>query len=119
MTPVTHICGMIIAFSGEGDLRSGGRQWVDKWRGATDPKGTSEILSQKISLTKIDSVGRDARGAVVGWESAPPREGERYTVYLGNGRLLRTSTVEDVRDTLGAFLVKTANSIYRVEYLKK
>jgi hypothetical protein len=84
-----------------------------------DSRGTCEILSQKISLTKVDSVGRDSKGAVVGWESSPPREGERYTVYLGNGRILRTSTVEDVKDNLGAFLVKTANSIYRVEYLKE
>jgi len=80
---------------------------------------TVEILTRRISLSRIDSVGKDPKGAVVGWEHAPPQKGERYTVYLGKGRVLRTSPVEDVRENLETLLVRTANSIYRVEYLKK
>ncbi len=80
---------------------------------------TCEVLTKKISLSRIDSVGKDAKGAVVGWEYAPPEKGERYTVYLGKGRVLRTSPVEDIRRNLAALLIKTANSVYRVEYIKQ
>jgi hypothetical protein len=79
---------------------------------------TGEVLTRKISLTKVDSVGKEQRGAVVGWEHGVPKKGERYSVFLGKGRVLRTSPVEDVRTSADAVLIKTANSIYRVQYLK-
>lgn len=78
---------------------------------------TCEILTRRISLTRVESVGQDPKGVVVGWEYAPPRKGERYAVYLGKGRVLRTSVVEDVRENMGSLLIKTANSIYKVQYL--
>lgn len=80
---------------------------------------TIEILTRRISLTRIESVGQDSRGAVVGWEYSPPRTGDRYAVYLGKGRVLRTSVVEDIRENMDSLLIKTANSIYKVKYLKK
>jgi len=78
---------------------------------------TCEILSKRIALSKIERIGDDPRGTVVGWESAPPVKGERYAVYLGKGRVLRTSVVEEVRETPESVLIKTANSIYKVQYL--
>jgi hypothetical protein len=78
---------------------------------------TCEILTRRISLTRVESVGQDPKGVVVGWEYSPPRKGERYAVYLGKGRVLRTSVVEDVRENMGSLLIKTANSIYKVQYL--
>jgi hypothetical protein len=79
---------------------------------------THEILVKKISLTRIDSIDKEQKGAVIGWEYGPPRRGERYSVYLGDGKVLRTSPVEDVKETHCALLIKTMNSVYRVEYLK-
>ncbi len=81
-----------------------------------DPK-TAEIATRKISLARIESVATDRKGELVGWEYAPPKKGERYTVSLGRGRLLRTSPVQDVKQSDNALLIKTVNSIYRVEYL--
>jgi hypothetical protein len=81
-----------------------------------DPK-TAEIATRKISLSRIESVTTDQKGEVIGWEYAPPRRGERYTVSLGKGRVLRTSPVQDVKESRNALLIKTVNSIYRVEYL--
>lgn len=79
---------------------------------------THEILVKKISLTRIESIDKEQKGAVIGWEYGPPRKGERYSVYLGEGKVLRTSPVEDVKETHYALLVKTRNSVYRVEYMK-
>ncbi len=78
---------------------------------------TSEILSKRIALSKIEKIGDDPRGTVVGWECAPPVKGERYAVYLGKGRVLRTSVVEEVRETPESVLIKTANSVYKIQYL--
>jgi hypothetical protein len=78
---------------------------------------TCEVLNRRISLTRVESVGQEPKGAVVGWEYSPPAKGERYAVYLGRGRVLRTSVVEEVRQNMGSLLIKTANSIYKVQYL--
>ena len=85
----------------------------------TKPKdiATLEIASRKISLARIESVATDRKGELIGWEYAPPKKGDRYTVSLGKGRILRTSPVQDVKQSDDALLIKTVNSIYRVEYL--
>jgi hypothetical protein len=78
---------------------------------------TREIQSRKISLARVENKAAEHRGNVVGWEYGPPKEGERYTVYLGKGRVLRTSPVQEVRESDKIIWVKTVNSFYRVEYL--
>jgi hypothetical protein len=79
---------------------------------------TYEILTKKISLSKVDTVGQVQNSAIIGWEYAPPRVGERYSVYLGRGRVLRTSPVEEIKETPYALMIKTLNSVYRIEYLR-
>jgi len=78
---------------------------------------TKEIRTRKITLTRVEDTSLDHRGHVVGWEYGPPQAGERYTVYLGKGRVLRTSPVQEVLGSGPALLLKTLNSVYRVEYL--
>jgi hypothetical protein len=79
---------------------------------------TYEILTQKIALTRIESLGKEEKGSVIGWEYAPPKKGERYSVYLGERKVLRTSPVEEIKHTINAVMIKTANSIYKIQYLK-
>lgn len=79
---------------------------------------TYEILTKKVMLVKINSKGeKEKNSAVVGWEFTPPEVGERYVIYLGKGRVLKTTPVMDVKETHYALMIKTSNSIYRIEYL--
>lgn len=84
-----------------------------------DHPNTCEILTNRISLSKVEAVGHDPKGVVIGWEYAPPKRGERYVVYLGKGKVLRTSVVEDIKENMDSLLIKTANSIYKIQYLNK
>jgi hypothetical protein len=79
---------------------------------------TYEGVTRKISLTRIETLGKDHKGVVIGWEYAAPAKGERYTIYLGKGKILRTSTVEEVKEMPRGIMIKTMNSIYRIEYLE-
>lgn len=79
---------------------------------------TEEVHYRKISLKRLKSFKIEEKGGVIGWEAAPPKVGERYAVYLGEGNVLRTSPVEEVKKTSHILMVKTMNSIYRVEYLE-
>lgn len=86
-------------------------------RSGAEEGRTCEILTRRIALSKIERIGHDPKGTVVGWECSPPAKGERYGVYLGKGRVLRTSVVEDIREMQDYILIKTANSVYKVQYL--
>jgi hypothetical protein len=79
---------------------------------------TDEVLPRKISLTRIASLSTAHTNVVNGWEYVAPAKGERYIVYLGKGRVLRTSTVEDIKILEQGILIKTVNSIYRIDYLQ-
>jgi hypothetical protein len=79
---------------------------------------TRELRPRKISLAKVEETSADRRGHIVGWEYNPPRRGERYTVNLGQGRVLRTSPVQEVSASDKMLLVKTVNSTYCVAYLE-
>lgn len=79
---------------------------------------THEILTQKISLTRIQALGKANGRVVMGWEYAPPKKGEGYTIYLGSGKILKTSPVEDIKENFHALMIRTANSIYRIEYVR-
>ena len=83
---------------------------------AVNGQKTKEIETRRISLARVESTGSEQRGQVVGWEYGPPRAGERYVVHLGKGRVLRTSHVQEVRGSGRVLLLKTVNSLYRVEY---
>jgi hypothetical protein len=79
---------------------------------------TEEVTYRKISLRRHKENQLDERGGVLGWEAAPPQVGERYAVYLGEGNVLKTSPVEEVERRDNVLMVRTMNSIYRVEYLE-
>jgi len=79
---------------------------------------TEEISYRKISLKRIKNFKIEERGGVIGWEATPPQTGERYAVYLGEGNVLKTSPVAEVKPNGNVLMVKTMNSIYRVEYLE-
>jgi hypothetical protein len=78
---------------------------------------TKEIVSRKISLSRVENEAAEPKGSLVGWEYSTPKQGERYTVYLGKGRILRTSPVKEIRESDSVIWVTTSNSLYRVEYL--
>lgn len=82
--------------------------------------GTEEIPTRKISLTKLGSEDAEPKkGGVIGWEYAPPRIGRPYLIYLYEGMVLRTSAVQDVQKANKAFIVRTLNSVYQLEYLEE
>ncbi len=79
---------------------------------------TEEGTRRKISLTKLETVGREPRrGSVIGWECAFPQRGHPYLVQLHRGAILRTSPVQEIRKGREILIIKTMNSVYQVEYL--
>lgn len=82
----------------------------------TDLLDTSTSQTRRISLTRVE-LEKGQSQAVIGWEYASPAKGERYSVYLGGGRVLRTSPVREITVTKQTSTIKTVNSTYRVEYL--
>jgi hypothetical protein len=81
-------------------------------------RDTQEIQSRRVSLTKIHAASNVKHEGLIGWEAAPPQEGESYVINLRKGRLLRTSPVVDIAETEDALLIRTLNSLYEVKYLK-
>ena len=81
---------------------------------------TEQGARQKISLTKIENVGREPqKGSVIGWECAPPQQGYPYMVQLHQGAVLRTSPIQQVREGSGVVIIRTMNSVYQVAYLEE
>lgn len=78
---------------------------------------TREIEARRISLCRLEGEGTREQDSLLGWEYSPPTPGERYLVYLGKGRLLRTSPVKSVSESQGAIMIHTLHSVYRVKYL--
>jgi hypothetical protein len=78
---------------------------------------TKEFQARKISFSKAEHAGASEQDSVMAWEYAPPTIGERYLIYLGKGRLLRTSPVKNIRESHGILWIETANSTYRVKYV--
>lgn len=83
-----------------------------------DLKDTSEAPTRKISMTRIYGLGEGKKEIVIGWEFAPPKKSERYAIYLGRGKIFRTSPVEEITRTEEMVFIKTANSLYQIEYVK-
>ena len=80
---------------------------------------TEEIPAWRISLTKLESIdGETKKGSVIGWEGAPPQKGRSYVIYLHEGTALKTSAVQDIQEADNAVIIKTANSVYQVEYIE-
>jgi hypothetical protein len=74
--------------------------------------------SRKIALTKLGEVVAPPKtGGVIGWEYTPPQKGRPYVIYLEKGLVLRTSLVQEVQKGRNTLLLKTLNSLYRVDYL--
>jgi Uma2 family endonuclease len=61
---------------------------------------------------------REYISSIIGWETTPPERGQRYTLSLGQGRILRTSPVQEIQEIKGGMLIRTLNSTYRIEYLE-
>ena len=74
--------------------------------------------TKKVSLTRIKRLGNTQKEVFLGWESAYPQEGQGYTFYLDNGRVLRTSPVVKINENPGIVEIETVNSAYHIEYLE-
>ena len=72
---------------------------------------------RKLSCKKIKREGMGKKEELIGWEHEAPQRGKSYIIYLENGKMLKTSPVEDVIENFHAIIVKTTNSIYQVKYL--
>jgi hypothetical protein len=79
---------------------------------------TDEVQTRRMSLTRIESLRKDHRDAVNGWEYAVPAKEERDINHLAKKRALRTSAVEDIKILPQGVMIETMNSIYRIEYLE-
>lgn len=78
---------------------------------------TKEFQARKISFSRAEFKDESEQESVIAWEYSPPSLGERYLVYLGKGRLLRTSPVRKIQEFHGVLWIETANSTYRVKYM--
>ena len=82
--------------------------------------GTEETSARKISVTRLMNGDLEPRrGSLIGWESACPRKGDPYLIYLHEGMLLKTSPVQEVSDNGDTLILKTVNSVYQVEYIQE
>jgi hypothetical protein len=72
----------------------------------------------KVSLTKIFGSAKSKMSTVVGWELQPPRVGKPYSLYTGRGKILRTTSLEQVTAEDDKLLIKTVHSLYEIHYLK-
>jgi hypothetical protein len=79
-------------------------------RGTTAPR----TFSRKVSLTKVGGKGSGVGDTLIGWEIAPPKEGERYKIRFEKGKVLKTSPVQLITETNGVLCIMTANSLYEV-----
>lgn len=77
---------------------------------------THKELGRKVTLIRVENTGEAREDTLVGWELAPPHSGTPYMVYLGAERALKTTDVRDVRESNGAVMIQTLNSVYRIEY---
>jgi hypothetical protein len=82
-----------------------------------DLTSTQETLTQRVALTRIYGQGSELIKTIIGWEYAAPKPGERYTIYLGKGKYLRTSPVQQVINSPNTLMIKTANSLYELKYV--
>jgi hypothetical protein len=72
---------------------------------------------RRISLLKLGSTQKPSNaGGVKGWELTPPETGQRYVVKMNDQMILKTSPVQEVRRASEALVIKTKNSLYRIEY---
>jgi hypothetical protein len=74
--------------------------------------------TRKVSLSKVGGTSNTLGDTVIGWETAPPRENEPYRIYLGNGKVLRTSPVKLITDTNDLLCIMTVNSLYEFRILE-
>ena len=79
---------------------------------------TQDIPARKISVTKVqDTSPESPRGSLIGWEYVSPKDGCPYLIYLDRGTVLKTSSVQEIRETDTGVVIRTRNSTYKVEYL--
>ena len=74
---------------------------------------THTIPTHQISLMKLSDNGK-SNEPIAGFEYIPPIVGQPYRIYIGNGKNLMTSPVKDIKEAHNGILIKTKNSIYRV-----
>ncbi len=80
---------------------------------------TSEIGANRVSLVKVLERGSVSKEKVAGLEWGPPSLGAPYVVYLGKGKYLKTSPIRELKEIHNALMFRTANSVYRIEYVEK
>jgi hypothetical protein len=80
--------------------------------------GIIDQLPRRIRLTKIlgKSNGKFPVGMEkVGWEMEIPKVGERYCLYLDDGRVFRTGQIAEYGDDR----FRTGNSVYKIEVMEE
>jgi hypothetical protein len=80
--------------------------------------GVVEKLPMRVRIRKLKGMPRKdfPTGTVrEGWEKAEPRIGNRYSLYLDDGKIYRTGTIKRVRP--GVF--ETVGSTYKLEVLDR
>jgi hypothetical protein len=80
---------------------------------------THEVLTTKVTIAKVNGNGKKPKKNIEGYEYSPPAQGCPYVVYLGKGNVFKTSPVRDVKEVNDAIMLKTSNSIYRINYLRR
>jgi hypothetical protein len=70
-------------------------------------------------LTKTGGSGKDLGRALIGWEKAPPKMGECYSISFGKGKGGSTSPVELVTETPNGIIIITKNSMYEIKILEE
>ena len=96
----------------------------DEWCTMTNEehnlRETEESFGWQISLTKIEKMWMEKKeGSFIGWAAHAPKEGEPYIVLLDKSNGLKTSPVQEVQEVSNGYIIRTLNSVYQVEYIKK
>jgi hypothetical protein len=75
-------------------------------------------FARKVSMTKSGGKTKGLGETSIGWEVAPPKEGERYRIYLENGKVRMTSRVKLIVETKDTVSIMTVNSLYDIKILE-
>jgi hypothetical protein len=82
--------------------------------------GTEESCGWKISLTKLDKMWMEQKKRnLMGWAAQAPEEGQPYIVLLDKSTGLKTSPVQEVQEVKNDCIIRTLNSVYRIEHIKR
>lgn len=99
------------------DIHHSERSYSAKDKESAKERELTNTFTRKVSLTKIGGKAEGIGETLIGWETAPPKEGEPYRVRLETAETLRTSPVKLITEADDGLTIMTKNSLYELRVI--